>query len=492
MDRYVFNHFYTLRHDKCRTIMFSPSHVSHDRHDESIDWVSYIHPVYAMLFSFFSTPVVLDEGINRISFFLDISKEQSKEIISVFIENKEEFHTIYSGHENNFPKNVIIPESKLKESMSIYKPEMFVYEKIDLKSVRLYTAPLHMTFMVNNKCLTNCIYCYADRKTRNSMLEFDCVERIIRDASKEKIRMFNVDGGEFFLYPYWKKLLETLEAYDYSPELLSTKYPLNRDAIQYLSRRNMPLQISFDSLVQGSLIKMVGDIPNYLERMKKSIYEINNNLPFQVATILTVYNGNVEGLNSLFDFLRQFDNLKRWELRVAFKSLYSPHNFEKIQISQSSISKIANWIDTIKEKSPFPIVWSPGNQNSFFSSKNGSADFPGSRCSANSTHMFVLPDGKVTICEQLYWNQNFLIGDLKYQTISEVWNSEKALYLADLPQDSFSKESFCHECKIFGKCQSFMNRCYANIMKAYGIEHWDYPDPRCVHAPNTISSNLYV
>jgi hypothetical protein len=50
-------------------------------------------------------------------------------------------------------------------------------------------------------------------------------------------------------------------------------------------------------------------------------------------------------------------------------------------------------------------------------SKGGSQNFKGAECSANSSHIFILPDGKVTIGEQLYWKPHFIIGDLSRQTI---------------------------------------------------------------------------
>lgn len=106
--------------------------------------------------------------------------------------------------------------------------------------------------------------------------------------------------------------------------------------------------------------------------------------------------------------------------------------------------------------------------------------------------MFILPDGKVTICEQLYWNKNFLIGDLAKMSISEVWNSPRALYLAHRQQNDYSSDSYCHKCKIFDTCKANLNDCFPNIMKVYGKEHWDYPDPRCDKAPRNISDKIYV
>lgn len=128
----------------------------------------------------------------------------------------------------------------------------------------------------------------------------------------------------------------------------------------------------------------------------------------------------------------------------------------------------------------------------FFKSKNGSCEFNGGRCSANTIHMFILPDGKVTICEQLYWKDRFIIGNLRKNNISEVWNSDRALALANMPQEEYSPDSACRNCDIFDKCKKNMNSCYTNILKVYGEEHWDYPDPRCAKAPRNISENIYV
>ncbi|KGF48401.1 hypothetical protein HMPREF0654_09455 [Prevotella disiens DNF00882] len=49
--------------------------------------------------------------------------------------------------------------------------------------------------------------------------------------------------------------------------------------------------------------------------------------------------------------------------------------------------------------------------------------------------------------------------------------------------------SACYSCKIFDECK---NSCYINILKVYGDEKWDYPDPRCSKAPRNISKKIYV
>lgn len=100
------------------------------------------------------------------------------------------------------------------------------------------------------------------------------------------------------------------------------------------------------------------------------------------------------------------------------------------------------------------------------------------------SNIVILPNGEVTICEQLYWNKNFLIGNVCESSIKEIWNSAKAIGLWKREQTSINPHSPCRNCSDFSACFQASNRCYANIMKAYGITNFDYPDPRCIQAPN--------
>lgn len=97
--------------------------------------------------------------------------------------------------------------------------------------------------------------------------------------------------------------------------------------------------------------------------------------------------------------------------------------------------------------------------------------------------MFVLPDGKVTICEQLYWDPRFIIGDLKSSSISEVWNSPKVMSLLNWRSENIQDKSPCRSCGFWEDCNGQFRRCWLDVQKAYGKENWDFPDPRCELAP---------
>ncbi|MDE6803647.1 MAG: SPASM domain-containing protein [Muribaculaceae bacterium] len=117
--------------------------------------------------------------------------------------------------------------------------------------------------------------------------------------------------------------------------------------------------------------------------------------------------------------------------------------------------------------------------------------FNGGSCGLLRDQIFILPDGKVSVCEQLYWHPEFIIGDLTENTIEQIWQSTKALNIFSMSKSQFRLGSKCSQCNFADKCISDKRRCVVKVMKAYGRDNWDYPDPRCVFAPNFTGSLKY-
>ena len=97
-SKVVFNHFYKLRHDLKRTLIYS---FDSDRDAVGIEvntsWQSKIHPVYAMIFSFLSEPITLADLYKEVAYFLDISEEKAEKMIVSFLEQEKPFPQITKG-----------------------------------------------------------------------------------------------------------------------------------------------------------------------------------------------------------------------------------------------------------------------------------------------------------------------------------------------------------------------------------------------------------
>ncbi|MBQ3949317.1 MAG: SPASM domain-containing protein, partial [Bacteroidales bacterium] len=112
-------------------------------------------------------------------------------------------------------------------------------------------------------------------------------------------------------------------------------------------------------------------------------------------------------------------------------------------------------------------------------------------CTGNRSSFFVLPDGKVTLCEQMYWHPFFILGDLFQNSIMEVWNSKKALELASFSKSDVRECSPCKKCDIFDQCRHNIGVCWRDAIAAYGDGNYDYPSPECPYAPQ-VTNDFYI
>lgn len=484
-----FNHNYYLRHDGERTILATNPYAQ-DVNVKS-GWLSKIHPLYAMVFAVVSQPIELEDAIANLASFFSISNGEAEKILMRFLNEEGIIEAKYCGTVSYFPPKILLKDSVDEFVMSgMYFPSQFLYTSVDLTTQRMKFAPQGIVLIINNRCITNCIYCYADKKHKcNDSPNLKTIEGLLQNAQKLGIRELQVIGGEFFLYPEWEELLELFQKYNFYQSLISTKVPLSQKQINSFKRFKIRLQISFDAFDNFLLQKTLNVSESYFEKMKSTIKMVDEaGLTFQVATVLTKDTASIDNINQLYCFLKELKNIKRWEIRLAFRSLYSISNFEDIKVPQAFESELNKWFQNIEKTSPINILLSPTNDAKYFAAQNGSISFEGPRCSANSTHMVVLPDGKVTICEQLYWNPRFIIGDIYEKSIEDIWTGERALELANWQQTKIQKNSPCSSCELFQQCLTYPNKCFANTIKAYGDENWDYPDPRCSRALPFINS----
>lgn len=272
--------------------------------------------------------------------------------------------------------------------------------------------------------------------------------------------------------------------------------PLTENNIKKLNAtgyRNV-IQISLDALDDNVLKKIIGTSIGYADKIKDSIRLLcEYGFTVQIDTILTKYNTNKKCLSNLFKYIQSIKKLAYWEIRIPEYSIYSPISFAQVQVSKKAIDSIRTYIKSeIIDKARFPVFLSDEvlHQN-YREGKTSDKCFIGGSCGILQNRLFILPDGKVSVCEQLYWHPQFIIGDLKKQTICEVWNSHKALQLFEMKRNVFRQESQCYNCKTLESCNKRHRRCFVKVIKAYGNNNWDYPDPRCIYAPEINTRLIY-
>lgn len=487
---YILNPAYYLRNDIKRCLIASYDEVMLHNIEFDNNITCHIHPANAQMLSFFDGKRDLARCIEDIADYFDLERNTVTNILNSYIENPNKIYIPYKDQCIVLPKNVLVNIEKCSRQEYYHVDDFICTNDIDLSYGRQY-KPLSAIFELTMNCYTDCIYCYADRKNplAKNMLTIEQIKKIIRDAKAIKLPELDINGGEVLMHPHFKEIAMELTANGYYP-LLSTKAPISEETLNFLKKIGlMKIQISIDSLNPNTLSRILNIGRHYYSRIKATMDMLDRmGFEWQTNSIITRYNNSLDDeIIPLMNHLTRYNNIKSIRIGPAGYSLYkSPEYYNSIKPSIESIKQIEQYIQTIKSNNPQInfVISLPDTKNDYTSKQYKEKHFDQRAvCSGNQRSFVILPDGKVTICEELYWHPDFIIGDLTKQTIMEVWESEKAVNLFNISQQKIQPMSICGKCEIFHDCRSYQGVCWKIVVGAYGLKNWDYPDPRCPRAP---------
>ena len=277
---------------------------------------------------------------------------------------------------------------------------------------------------------------------------------LIEEANSLPVHLINLMGGEIFLHPDWQIILKKLVDLNLSPEYISTKYPLTGEIINSIIKTGFanPVQTSLDACSSVLLMKTLSVKKDYLLKVLQGIKKLDNSgLKYRITSVLTTYNTKNDVIEKLFNFISELKNISDWRITPAVNSNWIEYaKFRKFKPDKKEIESLYDFIESeIMQYSTVPILLNrPALNRIFHYCRTGSKDFIGVKYSALNNQLFVLPDGKATVCEQLYWSPQFIGGDVSINTISEVWNSIKAQKLLNLRREYVQNNSPCKVCKF--------------------------------------------
>ncbi|MDR2126864.1 MAG: hypothetical protein LBP63_08555 [Prevotellaceae bacterium] len=197
---------YVLKNDDgCVLLIGKRLLVDDDTSDDSV--ISVIHPFHAMILSFVNGDEY-DNILDKVSEQLQISREKVKKFIDPLIENTKPVGPLYKNIQLGFPKNTIIKSNQKK--LTSYNINDFKYDYIDMRLKR-HKTPSNIILMINNKCATNCIYCYADKRhPTDCKIPLVRIKEIIAEARSLNAVNFNLIGGEVFFVQKMERIIKNL------------------------------------------------------------------------------------------------------------------------------------------------------------------------------------------------------------------------------------------------------------------------------------------
>lgn len=223
---------------------------------------------------------------------------------------------------------------------------------------------------------------------------------------------------------------------------------------------------------------------NYLERIKETLSNLQDaKIRTNINIVITRYNKSCDNLQELLDFVAQYNNIKNVRINPCGYSLYK-NNFHELALTEEDVVILEAFLNSIKHNYPKLKINVSGQDASYMYEKSYRQQHFCDRalCTGNVRNAVLLPTGDITICEELYNHPQFVLGNIKDASLRDIWNSDKAMALYNFSQ-RVKSESQCYICKERNSCRQGKGVCWKTILMAYGMDNWDFPDPRCPKAP---------
>lgn len=487
-----FNPYYVLKPDDGRVLVMSKFLGRNLLTGVDDSFTNVIHPIYAMILSFIDGREYEDCIIDAAT-SLEVSKELIGNFVAALLDNPNRTLLKSQNMPSAFPPQTIISLPSRTDNKRYY-PSLFNYTNIDL-CLKRHMTPSTITLMLNNTCMTDCIYCYQDkRKVATCQIPLDRIIELIQEAKQLNVNTFDVIGGEFFLYKHWRDVLKELRSCGFNP-YISTKVPLDESDIKFLSDLDIhDIQISLDSAIEEHLQSSLRVKVGYLKKMIESIQMLDHyGVPIMLHSVLTKFNDSIEDMESVFNVIKDLKHIVNWHVVIGEPSLYPKTDLD-ISINPNELNTIVDYLNSLKTDisinvpAKIELMEIPNNDRTVDFQTLKNTFFSRSFCSGLFSSIYILPDGQVSMCEQLYWNKDFIVGSILHNSLLEVWNSEKSKSIYYLKQGDIPSDSKCHTCNYFDQCRSQRQVCYREIIRKYGAKKWYYPDVNC---PFTNQSNIF-
>ena len=385
----------------------------------------------------------------------------------------------------NEVEDILIPRRFVGSEILTYKPTDYAVDLNNYEfSVRL-NKPIRAMVFLTNKCCTNCIYCYAERRKCDEMAREDWAKLIDQFAA---LRMYVIDmtGGDVFARNDSIDIILDMIRANFV-FLISTKCRLERKVAERLADNGFcepvngvfrRFQVSLDA-AKPEIAALLTGTSRYFENAKTTITNLlAAGISPQVKAVLTPLNfDQVEPLVETFLPI----GITQFAFSVYGRSGYR-HN-DEFFLNDDNKKVISTVCDKLVRKYPEidltgdAVKFSPTRQNA--DERKESWD-KRAGCSGGFSAIGVAPDGKVILCEQIPQRRPFVVGDLRTQSIMEVWNSEG---MADFinPNRNLFRGTICYDCEDFEPCHE-KGWCYRDALFAFANPFG--PPPNCPFVEN--------
>jgi len=276
------------------------------------------------------------------------------------------------------------------------------------------SSPLELVLEVTNRCNLSCKYCYCDECISNRYkqdISFNTFKKIIDEANDLDIFQVCINGGECFLLKDIFKMFDYMISKNLDFSIVTNGTLLRKKEIHLLDKKGLipNLQISIDShnsdihnIVRGKYEETVDAI-----NLISTLCEDKPNLGSVI---------HKQNYSTYADTLRLFSTkCSNFHLMNVQTSKKAIENRDLLFVDAYHLAEFWNNIQKVSSDLKVNVDIYENDLKPLETAK-----FTG--CTAGKTKLVVKPNLNVIPCDI---TRNLILGNLKSQTIEEVWGSNK-------------------------------------------------------------------
>ncbi len=357
-------------------------------------------------------------------------------------------------------------ETHLQERTEINR-ELFARFQIPFLS-----APSSVDIFVTSRCNLKCVHCFATMQEPVD-LSLEHLKSIFDQLEKNGVLEVRITGGEPLLHPDIGKILQMLEHRHFRRVILTNGTLLTDEIAQQLKRSNVIPTVSLDDSdapghdlfrgVDGSFQKTLAGIKTLLK----------NGVHYGINCCL--HAKNLNKIESIVNLAADYD-----ACRIAFldlKPLGSMKNHKEWMPSRKEYEAAMAHLLVARAKSRILIdvsldafLFCAILRESVLEAKKGYIS-----CAAGKTRLSIFSDGLVYPCNTVIGDPKWRMGDLKNETLTDIWFSKNWAFFRGAVKKSDLKK--CRDCKDMPRCKDF----YCRLLPYTATGDPLGPSPRCSH-----------
>jgi radical SAM protein with 4Fe4S-binding SPASM domain len=453
-----------MRNDGKRVLIYKYS-------NEESEW-SVLPPWEALALSLFNGETNLKKIAEHLAQIINYPLESVQKMIEKVIVRR--YHS-----ENPI---LVLKESVQESDLCIYDPLRIYISPKEYTPIKRLDAPLSLLLMPSNSCKTDCFYCYADRKPvkRNALLSVSRWKELIDEASDAGVDIASFSGGDPMQYPGIISLMDKLIEKDFLFSIPTKTYVSPTLALRLVDMGfgSRYFQISIDAW-SDKLADLMVRRPGYKDLAVKSISNLVK-MGIRVRTNTVCTHLNCRDIPNLLIHLAVL-GVKRSSVAIYSRSIF--RHDDSFFMSKKDIIWLKKQVAQIKGRFPNYDVSFNGTIIDYnrLSIKNKNQQWKArAHCSGGTSSMTICADGRVILCEQIPQEDQYSAGNVKHQSLLEVWNSYQMRKVAFPPREKF-RNTVCYNCKNFNECHYQFGYCFRDSLNAYGTIY--APPPNCPQAP---------